>query len=53
MKSSVLSRYLKDASEMLRCFSSDAMEFQNFGPETAKLREPISTVHVQGTVKSP
>ena len=41
MKSSVLSRDLKDASEMLGCFSSGAKEFQNFGPETAKLRGPI------------
>ena len=53
MKSSVLSRDLKDASDVLGCFSSGAKEFQNFGPETAKLRGPIRTVRVQGTVKSP
>ena len=53
MKSSVFSRDLKDASEMLGCFSSGAKEFQNFGPETAKPRGPIRTVRVQGTVKSP
>ena len=50
---SVFSRDLKDASEMLGCFSSGAKEFQNFGPEIAKLRGLIRTVRVQGTVKSP
>ena len=46
-------RDLMDASEMLGCFSSGAKKFQNFGPETAKLRGPIRTVRVQITVKSP
>ena len=52
-KSSVFSRDLKDASEMLGCCSSGAKEFQHFGPETAKLRGPIRTVRVQGTVLFP
>ena len=38
---------------MLGFFSSSAKEFQSSGLNTAKLRGPIRTVRVQGTVKSP
>ena len=38
---------------MLGFLSSGAKEFQSSGPDTAKLRGPIHTERVRGTVKSP
>ena len=53
MKSSVSNRDLKVSKEMLGFLSSGAKEFQSSGPDTAKLRGPIRTESVRGTVKSP